>query len=151
MAYPELADRGYLARRYYEWRWAIARIADDVGCSPSAVHDALRRHDMAPRTAHRLPRADVERRLAKGASIGDLARHYAVHPRTIQDALLRWGLRGATTELIETDGIVRRYEAGASTRQLAGELCISRRTLVRLLRAEGATIRPPGRRAVTPS
>lgn len=42
--YPELADATFLKRQYVDEGYSLKQVADEIGCSPKGVHNALIRH-----------------------------------------------------------------------------------------------------------
>lgn len=44
--YPELNDEEYLREKYTEERMTLSELAEEIGCSPKAVHDALQKHEV---------------------------------------------------------------------------------------------------------
>jgi len=53
--YPELADSEFLRRQYVDEGNSLQQVADEIGCSPKGVHNALIRHGIISPDSSRAP------------------------------------------------------------------------------------------------
>ncbi len=133
--YPELDDRAWLTGRYVTDGASLAVIADEVGCSPSAVSAALTRHGRPASGASRPGQLDdrawlTGRYVTDGASLAAIADEVGCSPTTVSAALTRHDIptrpaNGASRpgQLDDPGWLTRRYVTdGASTRAIADEV-----------------------------
>ena len=131
--YPKLDDRAWLTGRYVTDGASLADIADEVGCSRSAVSAALTRHGIPTRSAPGQldDRAWLTGRyVTDGASLAAIADEVGCSPTTVSAALTRHDIptrpaNGASRpgQLDDPGWLTRRYVTdGASTRAIADEV-----------------------------
>ena len=135
--YPELDDRAWLTGRYVTDGASLAAIADEVGCSPKTVGDALARHGIPirPSNPQRPDKLDdaawlTGRYVTDGASLAAIADEVGCSPTTVSAALTRHDIptrpaNGASRpgQLDDPGWLTRRYVTdGASTRAIADEV-----------------------------
>ena len=97
-----LDDRDWLIRQYQQGGRPAADLADEVGCSPTLVFTALRRHGIPVRPPGGVRRTPMPERLRddwwlrgrydSGASIRVIATELGVSPTSVARALRRAGI-----------------------------------------------------------
>lgn len=97
--YAKLDDRAWLEKRYHDDGWSQQRIADSVGCSRTAVTQAMKRLGIPARPPQQ-PRYRqlqdgewLRSRLEAGLSQAQIAREVGCDRTTVAAALRRYGLR----------------------------------------------------------
>lgn len=99
--YAKLDDRSWLERRYHDDGWSQQRIADEIGCSRTAVTQAMKRLGIParpPRTPqhHQLSDAAwLASQVKAGRSHAQIAEEVGCHRTSVADALRRHGLVSA--------------------------------------------------------
>lgn len=98
--YPELADPGLLERWHHDEGATVTEVARRVGCTISAVSNALRRHDLEVRRHRPALPAELsdaawmrDQYVDQGRSAPTIARILGVDPERVRRALVAHGLR----------------------------------------------------------
>ena len=118
--YPQLHDRDWLARRYLTDAQPARVLAAEIGCAPSSVRRALRRHQISVRGRPRRPQLrDVtwlrRRYVDEVASISELAGEVGCTPSAIRKALAaaRIGLHPPTRRATTAGSAATQSQGGA--------------------------------------
>lgn len=160
--HPRLADRAWLEREYGTLRRSSEEIGAELGCSGTAVRQALHKHGIATRPGYRRladPRlADpawlTEQWTVRARSLADLAAELGCSDQTVRRALQRQGVaefgRQPTVldrypKLADRAWLEARYQVAGSYEIAAEVGATHHQAVLSALRRHGIPVRSAGK------
>ena len=149
---PELGDRSWLSERYVDQGMTAAEIAAELGCHPTVVTRALKRHGIVvARGFKQLSDAEWLRGqyMEDGRSTTAIAQEIGCNPDAVRQALGRHGIQtrpaGSPTpeKLQDRAWLAREYKA-KSALTIASSIGCSEKAVLKALHRHGIEVRPQG-------